>query len=358
MPSQEIYTLNHSLESLQQRWHKQIPQLLQEFRGLVVACSGGVDSTVLFHLLWHFKQNHRDFPLALTHINYRLRGAASDEAEAHVLNLARRANVPLFAHRVPRSLSSPPPRNHIQSWARTIRYQQFAQLAHEGWLVVIAHHRDDAAENTLLRLARGSSPASMLGMKERYRYFWRPLLSVDKQAILAWSQAQQITFCEDDSNNSLAYSRNVIRHQVLPLLEQLYPGASARIVRCAEQAREFVEASDPLFQQWIAMSRSEGVPCAVFRSLPEGLACHLLSSIIGLAPEGRKRLSHKLLHHLYTRLCQNPAPEFTEQLPANMGKIRIKAERLTLCPAPPPTLSTSRTPAEKQSSPNEISLPQ
>ncbi len=331
------------LTALTTSWPQQIPKLLGSFRGIVVACSGGLDSTVLFHLLCQHKKNHPGLPLAVTHINYQLRGAASDEAEAHVLDLARSANLPLFSFRISTALESTGGRRpNLQSWARRLRYQYFTQLANEGWLIAMAHHRDDAAENTLLRLARGSSPGSLLGMKERYRCFWRPLLSISKKDLLAWSQEQHLSYCEDASNQSLEYSRNVIRHQLLPLLELLYPGAGRRIVRCAEQAREFVEASEPQFRHWIELSRGKGLPCSIFHPLPEGLACHLLASLMGMPPEGKKRLSHKLLLHLYRRIVQIPAPDFTEELPANMGKIQVKAQVLSIIAAPRPSPKSSQ----------------
>src|SRR4051812_18511308 len=129
------------LASLQLSWHDQIPPLLQQHKGIAIACSGGVDSTVLFHLLLHFRKNFQDFPLALIHLNYQLRGEASDAAEAFVSALAAEAAVPCFSFRA--LDAAPPPTHHVQSWARAVRYEKFATLAAEGWLIALAHHSDD-----------------------------------------------------------------------------------------------------------------------------------------------------------------------------------------------------------------------
>jgi tRNA(Ile)-lysidine synthetase-like protein len=318
----------NQLAYLQQSWQEKIPQLLQRYRGIAVACSAGVDSTVLFHLLAAFKNNHVDFPLALIHLNYQLRGEASDAAEAFAASCASTHDAALFSYKILGEQA--PPTHHVQSWARKIRYEKFAQLAAEGWLVALAHHRDDCAENVLLRLARGSSPGSLLGMKELHQHCWRPLLTVEKSVLMDWAAAQGHSYCEDESNRSLSYSRNVIRNKVLPALEELYPGASERIVRCALQARDFVEAAEVEFPHWLSLARGDGLPCSIFHQLSDGPALQLLSTLIGPLPEQRKRLTFKTLQQLLERLREDPPRRFCEQLPANMGKIRVRDGLLTL----------------------------
>lgn len=323
---------SHSLEKLYHNWQSQLPQLMQRYRGIVVACSAGVDSTVLFHLLARFRETHFSFPLALCHINYCLRGEASDRAEELVCELAYSAGLPVFSYNL---RSNPPPAHHIQSWARRLRYEKFAELARDGWLIAIAHHLDDCAENILLRLARGTSPGSLLGMKEFYSYFWRPLLLEPKASLLAWANTQGITYCEDESNQGLAYSRNVLRHKVLPILEELYPGATARMVRCAVHAQDLAGTIEQHYSHWISAARSSGLPCADFRPLAEGVACQVLSAMIGPVPEQRKRLTFKLLRALLDRLCEDPPRDFAEQLPGNIGIISIRSGMFRVHLTPP-----------------------
>jgi tRNA(Ile)-lysidine synthase len=318
--------VNQELASLEINWHHHIPPLMERYRGIVVACSGGVDSTVLFHLLAAFKKKHLDFPLALMHLNYGLRGEASDAAEDFVATLAKDHEVPFFAHKAlaPGESSELLPSHHIQSWARKIRYEKFADLAAQGWLIALAHHLDDSAENIILRLARGSSPGSLLGMQEFHNHCWRPLLSLRKSQLIAYADATHLGFCEDESNSTLAYSRNVIRLKVLPELEELYPGAARRIVRCGEHARDFVAAAEEEFPHWILLSQGEGLPCHIFNQLAPGVAYHLLAALIGPLPEQKKRLTFKLLQNILARVTQEPPRRFCEQLPANMGKIRVR----------------------------------
>ena len=122
------------------------------FQGVVVACSGGLDSSVLFHLFCKILKAKGKISLALCHVHFGLRGEESDGDEMFLKALAESWQVPFFVHRVPPG-SQPP--SGIQVWAREVRYRFFETLAQKGWAVAIAHTQDDCVENILMRLFRG-----------------------------------------------------------------------------------------------------------------------------------------------------------------------------------------------------------
>ena len=157
----------------------------------------------------------------------------------------------------------------VQAWARRLRRAEFARLAAEGWLIALAHHRDDLAENVLLRLARGSGPAHLLGMQAWRAPLWRPLLEQPKTALADFLRRRGLTWREDGSNRELTYARNRLRHKVLPELEALFPGAAARLVACAEEARDMVDVADR------ALRTADPSLAANTPPLPRGVQRHL-----------------------------------------------------------------------------------
>lgn len=200
------------------RWAK-------SYRKICVACSGGLDSTALFHGICRLHKKVGDLELAISHVNYGLRGQESVDDERFVGNLAAESRAKFFCHRV----SKGPQKENIQAWARKIRYREFHRIAQSGWLIVLAHHQSDVAESVILRLSRGVSAQHIVGMKEFSSPFWRPLLCTPHRLIEEWAHRHNLPYRTDSSNAMMIYSRNVIRHQILPRLESLHPGASSRI---------------------------------------------------------------------------------------------------------------------------------
>lgn len=247
------------------RWDALKPHLNESFQGVVVACSGGVDSTVLFRLLAALAETQKNFRLAVTHVAYGLRGAESEEDFRFVEDLAGRFGVPFIPRHVSPQERAAQNGSGIQAWARRVRQAHFRRLGAAGWVVALAHHQDDLAETALFRLARGSSPGKLLGMREWTPPLWRPFLTIPKAALVDFAVQEQIPYREDSSNAKLDYARNVIRHQVLPLLSQLFPGAPFRIVACAEEAAAL-------------SSRILTIPTLTDATVSPMLPCHTLAA--------------------------------------------------------------------------------
>lgn len=206
--------------------------LLPDSGSVLVAVSGGVDSVVLLHLLAALGKE-KAWQLMAGHINHGLRGAESDADEALVENLAGRLGLPFLSTRLDRSLRDKD--GNRQARARTLRYQWLERWADEHGCrrIATAHHADDQAETLLERLARGSGLDGLGGIPMRRDRIIRPLLEAGRDEILEYARTHHLDWREDSSNASLHYRRNRIRAEILPLLEEIVPGASARIAGAA-----------------------------------------------------------------------------------------------------------------------------
>ncbi len=231
------------LRALESSW---ISKISKEFRGVILSLSGGPDSTALFHLILEMTKRKKNFRLAVFHMNFGLRDKHSDEDEQFCRELAEGAQVVFHSFRVsPPEAANTLKSGGVQAWARLQRLAVCDDFAKAGWAIALAHTQDDLAENVLLRMARGSAPASVAGMREWDGAYWRPLLRTRKKSLISWLEARSLTWREDESNRGRAYARNVIRHDVLPVLESLWPGATQRIALFGEDCQSLLSPSFP-----------------------------------------------------------------------------------------------------------------
>lgn len=191
--------LNHLINS-----PKQTPFLL--------AISGGVDSMVLLHLFNSLKLNFQ-----VAHINYKLRGEHSDLDENLVTDFCENNKIKIHIYQVS---NHEKPKNSIQTWARTLRYDFFNKILNSENIeyLVTAHHLNDELETFLINLSRGSGLKGLSGIPKNENHILRPLLSFEKEEIYRFAKAEQIDFREDASNKKNDYLRNQIRNQIVPLL--------------------------------------------------------------------------------------------------------------------------------------------
>jgi tRNA(Ile)-lysidine synthase len=119
----------------------------------------------------------------------------------------------------------------IQETARGIRLDIQAELRHNGYIVALAHNADDITETVLMRLCRGTAPNLAAGMTYYNGEIFRPWLDISRDMIRSALSASRKPWREDSSNNSGVYMRNRIRNEVMPILNELFPGASSRISR-------------------------------------------------------------------------------------------------------------------------------
>lgn len=217
-------------------------------RPVLVGFSGGLDSTVLLHLLAHTPQR-REHGLRALHVHHGLH-ANADFWAAHCEKLCRDWNVPMQVVQVNVATDAG---NGLEAAARDARHTAFAQaLQPQEWLAV-AHHQDDQAETFLLRALRGSGVDGLAAMRPLRAFaegqLWRPLLSVPRADLLVYAQQHQLRWIEDPSNAHDDYDRNFLRLQVMPLLAQRWPqlaGSFARSAALAGDAADLLATQDQL----------------------------------------------------------------------------------------------------------------
>jgi tRNA(Ile)-lysidine synthase len=178
---------------------------------VVVACSGGADSLALLALA----VDGGLAPIAV-HVDHGLR-AGSDREAGIVADAADRLGAGFDARRV-----TVAPGPNLEARARAARYDalEAARVEHGATAVLVAHTADDQAETVVLNLLRGSGSAGLAGMPARREHVVRPLLGARRADVRAECARRQLTPWEDPSNDDLAFRRNWIRHEVLPLLER------------------------------------------------------------------------------------------------------------------------------------------
>ncbi len=221
--------------------------LLDAGQRVVVGISGGVDSIVLTHTL------HRlGHEVVGAHVNYGLRGEASDADETFVRQWAAGLTPPVSVQRARRDphTRAETTGESVQEAARHQRYAFFAACAtaHDTDRVAVAHHREDQAETLLLNLFRGSGLEGLGAMAPRRPIepgspvqLVRPLLGVSRMAITAYAEGHDLAWRTDASNASLRYDRNTLRHRVLPVVETHFEGATDRIAAAADRVRQYLD---------------------------------------------------------------------------------------------------------------------
>ncbi len=206
-----------------------------------VAVSGGVDSMVMLHVLHAL--GHR---CTVLHVDHGLRGAQSADDACFVADQAQRLGLPFLKRQVDVRARMAGGGMSLQMAARVERLQALeTMMAPAGGPCALAHHADDAVETLFIHLLRGTGLLGWAAIPPRSGPFIRPLLGVDRNAIAAYAAAHEIPFREDPSNADPHYLRNRIRHQVLPLLEAMRPGAHRTLARSVSDLRRLVAMALP-----------------------------------------------------------------------------------------------------------------
>lgn len=260
---------------------------------VAVAVSGGRDSIVLLDLLHRTAGVHRGRLLVVT-VDHGLREGSAEDAAVAVAAAEARG---LLWRRARLGLG-----RASEGEARAARYAWLDGV--DADVVALAHHRDDQVETLLLGLLRGHGARSLAGMAPRRGRYVRPLLDEPRAALAAWAERQGLGWAEDPTNASPDHLRNRVRHELVPLLESLRPGATEAAARTAGLLAlddgllgELAEAVpyEPSGDRW-AREGLLGVPEPVARRsllqrLGEAATGAHLDAVLAAARRGRGRVA-------------------------------------------------------------------
>jgi tRNA(Ile)-lysidine synthase len=205
---------------------------------ILVAVSGGVDSMVMLHQL---KENYN---CIVAHVNFGLRGDASNQDELLVKTYCKKYNLELECLHADTAAYMKDNNMAVQEAARHIRYNWFAELYKKYYCtsLAVAHHQQDQIETFLIKLARGAGLKALIAMQANNELLGmkiiRPLITLQKKEILSYAENNQIEWREDASNQTSQYTRNAIRNKVLPMWESIEPRLPSGLVISMEHLHD------------------------------------------------------------------------------------------------------------------------
>jgi tRNA(Ile)-lysidine synthase len=202
---------------------------------ILLGVSGGIDSICMFHL---FQQ--LEFQISIAHCNFQLRGEESNKDEIFVKQLANNYNIPFHSTKFDTTRIAQENGISIQMAARDLRYEWFSELldTYEYDYIAIAHNKDDVIETFLINLSRGSGIKGLSGIKSKYGNVIRPLLFASRKNIEQYIVENNYDYREDSSNNSTKYSRNLIRHEIIPAFEKINPSFRETMIQNIERLNQ------------------------------------------------------------------------------------------------------------------------
>lgn len=229
----------------------------------VIGFSGGLDSTVLLHLIsqWQPVYSPSTSVMAI-HINHQLQ-SESNEWQRHCESLCQQWGISLHCETITVDQSAA----SLEQAARIARRRVFQQCLKSSDGLMLAHHRDDQVETLLQRLVRGSGPLGLGAMlpfsMQEGMALYRPLLGWDRQQLKKYALYHDLNWIEDQSNQDERFQRNFLRHTILPLWRQRQPGLNQTMSRSAQLCQESAELLDDLaridcLEKGITIIREDG----------------------------------------------------------------------------------------------------
>ncbi len=217
--------------------------MLSSDDSVAVAFSGGADSTALLDIL--HKEGCR---VSAIHVNHMIRGAEADSDEEFCRRFCKERDIPFFCHRIDVPAEAKISGEGLEEAARRLRYSAIEQTAAKEAIakVATAHHADDNAETVIFNIVRGSGAKGACGIPPVRDIYIRPLIDITRDEVIAYCRENRLDFVTDSTNLSTDYTRNYIRHEIMPKLREINPHVSSALGRFSSLLRSDEEALDSL----------------------------------------------------------------------------------------------------------------
>ncbi len=239
---------------------------------IVVALSGGADSVSLLYVLISLKEQY-NLSISAVHLNHKLRGAESQRDMDFVKDLCNKLNVELFVKEVDINAMAKETKQSVELCGRLARYNLFQELSNKyNAKVATAHTASDNLETLIYNISRGTSINGLKGIVPKRNYIIRPLIDVTRQEIEVYCEENSFDYVTDSTNNCDDYTRNKIRHRVVPVLKELNPSVEISALDLSSDAGEIVEflqksASDAINNSII--ENTNCYDCSVLKKYPK-----------------------------------------------------------------------------------------
>ena len=321
--------MTHTMTRLEKKLRTSLRRLdVSKHEPILVAVSGGADSTALLDALARWKKSEHLFA---AHLNHQLRGAESDADETFVREKTRQLDVPIFIARENVAACATQEKKNLEATARRLRYDFLQRSAEQcqARVIVTAHTRDDQVETILMRLLRGTSAAGLQGIHVQVELssvlrLVRPMLEITRAEVLEHCARYQLPFRHDSSNESTAFTRNRVRHELLPLLQSFNPDFSTALLRTAAQLRADDEYLQIEAARWVdELAEGQTLNCKPLLSLSVALCGRVLRLWLARARGDLRRINTAHLTALDNLLRRGEGGSYVE-LPGGWRVVRSR----------------------------------
>ena len=301
---------------------------------VIIGVSGGADSTALLHVLAHL-EGILKAQFRVVHVHHGLRGEEADRDAKFVENLCRSYKIPFRMVEVQADQFAKKHHVSLEEAGRWLRYAAFEEEAaawekeadtHKAVRVAVAHNKEDNAETILMQLTRGSGLKGVAGMKPVRGRVIRPLLTVSREDIEAYLKKEELEWCTDSTNLHDDYTRNRIRHDILPrLISDVNKGAVDNITRAGRLIGEAdvylaKQAEQILKNTLVRDEESAGIAQSDLDKQEPIIRTYMLRLMIGIVNRTMKNITAKHIEDL-DRLADSETGKRID-LPYNLEAVK------------------------------------
>ena len=301
---------------------------------ILLGFSGGADSSALLSLL-HRHQKLFGYTLFALHVNHLIRGDEAIRDEKFCKQICKDFDIGFFSVQKDVPAIAKNKKLGLEETARDIRYTAFAEIASElerqhnkKVLIATAHNADDNAETVLFNLARGSALSGLCGIKRRRENIIRPIITSTKDEIIAYCTLNGIEYIVDSTNNETLYTRNKLRHLVMPILREINPALSRSVARTGELLRQDEDFIKKItYSAYIELVSVNGIELDKINSLHRAVGSRVIYRF--LSENGIKDVADVHIDAVL-RLCSERVLHSRTELPSSKSAV-IEKTHMRIC---------------------------